>query len=81
MLGLFKKKEKIDISVEIYIKDMTDLKVRLDLIEDDIKRLRKKAKIPEIDKDQNEEDIIKSIEDDGFSEIRALHKKFGGKDQ
>lgn len=75
----WKRKDNI-INKETFLNIIEDVKVRLDLVEDDIKRLRKKAKIPEIKEGgkDSDEDIIKSIEDDGFKEIRELNKKFGG---
>jgi len=73
-LGLFKKRDDVFVSSEIFKKQIEELKLRLDLTEDDIKRLRKKTKIPN---DVPDEDIIKSIEDDGFKEIRELQRKHG----
>jgi len=79
-MWLIKKKESDTVKTETFINAVNDIKVRLDLIEDDIKRLRKKAKIPETRKDSkgDDEDIVKTIEEDGFKEIRELNKQFGG---
>jgi len=77
-MWLIKKPQSDTVKTETFINAINDIKVRLDLIEDDIKRLRKKAKIPaKVDKD-SDEDIVKSIEEDGFKEIRELNKQFGG---
>jgi len=74
MLGLFKRNQN-NVTPETFQREVNDLKVRLDLVETDIKRLRKRSKIPE---DVPDEEIIKSLEDDGFKEIRELQKKHGG---
>lgn len=77
-LGLFKRKEdNVFVSTEIFKKEILELKTRLDLTEDDIKRLRKKSPSLQEKTAAEDEEIIKSIEDDGFKEIRELQKKYG----
>ena len=81
MFKIVRTKKKPDefVNTETFINTITDIKVRLDLIEDDIRRLRKKPPKPsskDTDRDEDET-IIKSIEDDGFKEIRELNRQFG----
>lgn len=76
MLGLFRRKEENNVSGELFKKEVSNINIRLDLLEDDIKRLRKRAKLPVIE--SPDEEIIKSLEEDGFKEIRQFQKKYGG---
>jgi HEAT repeat protein len=63
-----------------FLNSIKEIRDRLDLIEDDIKRLRKKARLINTNStSKDDEDIIKTLEDDGFKEIRQLHKEFGNK--
>jgi len=78
-----KKKDTIpqenSITTETFLNTIADIKLRLDLIEDDIKRLRKKFKIDNRENNYTDKDekILKSIEDDGFKEIRQLNAQYG----
>jgi|TARA_Y100000310_G_C20678243_1_gene814335 hypothetical protein len=78
-----KKKDTIQqensITTETFKNTIADIKLRLDLIEDDIKRLRKKFKIDNRENNYTDKDekILKSIEDDGFKEIRQLNAQYG----
>lgn len=71
------KEDSVFISTEIFKKENADVKLRLDLLEDDIKRLRKKSPSPRQNSIEEDEVIMKSLEDDGFKEIRELQKKHG----
>lgn len=81
MLKLVWKKKEDNISSETFKREVFDIKFRLDMLEEDVKRLRKRAKLPEEIKKGSEsidEDIIKALEDDGFKEIRAISKRLMG---
>jgi len=72
----WKRKTEKNVSNETFKDNVDDIKLRLDLIEDDIRRLRRNPK-KKIDTNTHDDDIIQSIEDDGFKEIRELNKQFG----
>ena len=75
MFSLLKKTNNI-VSADTFKKNIEDIKLRLDLLEDDIRRIRRKPKKSKDDLDQ-EEEVTKLLEEDGFKEIRELNKKFG----
>lgn len=77
MFGLWKTKQESNITTDYFKVVIEELKVRLELIEDDIKRLRKKSPALRDNNPEEDEQIMKSLEDDGFKEIRELQKKHG----